>query len=141
MPKKNSDHENSDCQTRNQIATRIKSKMDDLVKEIKERRRLEKECLDSLRDESRATVIELDELMKYTLGSNPVVEQRRLGMENRLSDIRKEVREQKVASWNDTQELKREIRSLKDVYEAVQDSVAHHRNNSTKRGIANSKLD
>jgi hypothetical protein len=135
MSKKNSNHKNSDSQTRNQIAARIKSKMDDLVKEVKERRRLENECLGSLRDETRATVIELDELMRYTLASNPVIEQRRLDLENRLVAIRREIRDQRINLWKDTQDLKREVRALKDVYEAVKNSVNH----DSKRGKNNAE--
>lgn len=112
MAQKNSNYRNSKLQTRNLIAERIKAKMDELTREVKERRRLEKECLDSLREESNATIFELDDLMRWTLAADPVVEERRLDLENRLCRVRKEIREQKVRFWNDVQVLKGEIRGI-----------------------------
>ena len=117
---------------KNLVTARIRTKMDELLKEVKERHRIEKECLDSLREEGRATIITLDDLTRWTLGVDPIIEKRRLELEERLCRIRKETREQKVSFWRDVQTLRGEIRDIRDLFEAVRGAEQQAKTNSSK---------
>lgn len=133
MPRKNSNMKNSEPGIKNLVAARIRTKMDDLLKEVRERHRIEKECLDSLREEGRATIITLDDLTRWTLGLDPVIEKRRLELEERLCRIRKETREQKISFWRDVQTLRREVRDIRDLFEAVRGVEQQTKNDSSKK--------
>ncbi|MFH1373244.1 MAG: hypothetical protein ABII79_05570 [bacterium] len=133
MPRKNSNQRSPEPEIKNLVAARIRTKMDELLKEVKERHRIEKECVDSLREEGRATIITLDDLTKWTLGVDPIIEKRRLELEERLCRIRKETREQKVNFWRDVQTLRRDIRDIRDLFEAVRGAEQQAKNNSSKK--------
>ncbi len=137
MTRKNSATNNPSSDIKNLVAIRIQSKINDLKKEISQRRNIENECLDSLRQENRATIITLNEILKWTLGSDPTIERRRLELENRLCLIRKQIRDHRVSFWQDIQTLRREAREVKDILLAVTESDK----NGPKRNKCDRKTD
>lgn len=86
-----------------------------------------------LKQEGRATVITLNEIASWTLGADPVIEERRLDLEGRLCRIRREIRDQRVSFWNDVQALKRELRDIKDLYGAVRGAEQAIADTSSKK--------
>lgn len=131
MPRKNSNRDNNGPP--DYITGRIQTKIEALYEEINARHELEQLCLQSLEEETRATVAELDDLMRWTLGADPTVEERRLDLENRLSRIRREIREQKVGVWRDIQALRKEIRELKELQDTVSEAERAAENHRARR--------
>ncbi len=82
-----------------------------LGQEIKERYAISRSILGDITHDHLSVSSELPGLQPFVPDANPFIEGRRLDLEKRLDNLRRETRNEQVLRWQDTAHLNREFRA------------------------------